>query len=123
MKKIDIEFFGIGQQIWFNIGRLKRIEEILKKPIGAVLQESDQLSLSNLIVFLQVGMSQLGNKPAQYFEQKIDEALDNGASIVDIQQCVLKAVAGSGLLGKEYYYQMFPEERLADAQAVAEKNE
>lgn len=29
MKKIDIKAFGEGQQIWFNIGRLRRVEDML----------------------------------------------------------------------------------------------
>ena len=61
MKKIDIKAFGEGQQIWFNIGRLRRVEEMLKCPIGEVLQEADKLSLKNLLVLLSVGMSQNGN--------------------------------------------------------------
>lgn len=124
MKKIDIKAFGIGEQIWFNIGRLKRVEEMLKKPIGTILQESDNISLSNIIVFLQVGMSQNGAKSAQYYEEKIDRALEDGFSIIDIQHCILLAIAGSGLMGKEFYYQFFPEERnaIADAEINEEKN-
>ena len=45
MKKIDIKAFGEGQQIWFNIGRLRRVEDMLKCPIGEVLQDADKLSL------------------------------------------------------------------------------
>lgn len=57
MKKIDIKAFGEGQQIWFNIGRLRRVEDMLKCPIGEVLQDADKLSLKNLLVLLSVGMS------------------------------------------------------------------
>lgn len=110
MKKIDVPAFGEGQQIWFGIGRLKRVEEKLKKPIGEILQGADQLSLTNLLALLQAGMSQNGEKSEQYYANKIDEALENGYSIMDIQLAVVKAVAGSGLLGRGFYYQMFPEE-------------
>ena len=65
MKKIDIKAFGEGQQIWFNIGRLRRVEELLKCPISEVLQEADKLSLKNLLALLSVGMSQNGNKSEQ----------------------------------------------------------
>ena len=64
MKKIDIKAFGEGQQIWFNIGRLRRVEDMLKCPIGEVLQDADKLSLKNLLVLLSVGMSQNGNPAA-----------------------------------------------------------
>ena len=115
MKKIDIKAFGEGQQIWFNIGRLRRVEEMLKCPIGEVLQEADKLSLKNLLVLLSVGMSQNGNKTEQYYAEKIDEAMGNGYSIADIQLPVVKAVAASGILGVSAYYQLFPDE-LTDEQ-------
>ncbi len=124
MKKIDIPAFGEGQQIWFNIGRLRRVEEMLKCPIGSVLQDADKLSLKNLLVLLGVGMSQNGNKSEQYYAEKIDKALEDGYSIVDIQLPVIQAVAASGLLGKGAYYQLFPDELTEEAkEAIAkEKN-
>ncbi len=124
MKKIDIPAFGEGQQIWFNIGRLRRVEETLKCPIGSVLQDADKLSLKNLLVLLSVGMGQNGNKSEQYYAEKIDMALENGYSIVDIQLPVIQAVAASGLLGAGTYYQLFPDELTEEAkEAVAkEKN-
>ena len=70
MKKIDIKAFGEGQQIWFNIGRLRRVEDMLKCPIGEVLQDADKLSLKNLLVLLSVGMSQNGNKTEQYYAER-----------------------------------------------------
>ena len=115
MKKIDIKAFGEGQQIWFNIGRLRRVEDMLKCPIGEVLQDADKLSLKNLLVLLSVGMSQNGNKTEQYYAEKIDEAMETGYSIADIQLPVVKAVAASGILGVGAYYQLFPDE-LTDEQ-------
>lgn len=124
MKKVDILAFGEGQQVWFNIARLKKVEEKLKKPIGDILQNTDKLSLTNLIVLLQAGMSQNGDRGEQYYTSKIDEALENGFSIIDIQLAVVKAIAGSGLLGEGFYYQMFPEELTEEKvkEINAEKN-
>ena len=62
-----------------------------------------------------VGMSQNGNKTEQYYAEKIDEAMENGYSIADIQLPVVKAVAASGILGVGAYYQLFPDE-LTDEQ-------
>lgn len=124
MKKIDIPALGQEKQIWFNIGRLRRVEDILKAPIGDVLKDANTISLKNLLVFLGVGMAQYGNKSEQYYSEKIDEALENGFSIADIQLPVFQAVVGSGLMGKAAYYQLFPEELTQEAaEAVAsEKN-
>lgn len=110
MKKIDIIPFGEGQQIWFNVGRLKRVEDILGKPIGSIMTESDKLSIKNMIAFLQAGMAQNGNRSEAYYTSKIDEALDNGYTLADIQAAILKAIVGSGILGESYYYQLFPNE-------------
>ena len=121
MKKIDIPVFGEGQQIWFNIGRLRRVEELLKCPIGSILQDTDKLSLKNLLVLLSVGMSQNGNKSEQYWAEKIDKALEDGYSIIDIQLPVIKAIAASGLLGAGTYYQLFPDEMTEEAKEAVEK--
>lgn len=110
MKKIDMEPFGEDQQIWFNIGRLRRVEEILKQPIGEILKNLSNLSLKSLIVLLMVGMRQHGTYNEQYYEDKIDKAMDAGYALGDIQYCVLKAIASSGIMGKVTYYQYFPEE-------------
>lgn len=110
MKKIDIEAFGIGQQIWFNIGRLEKLEKLLGKPTGVILEECQNLNIHNIVALLQVGMSQNGDKGPQYYHQKIEEALENGYTLNDIQLCLVKAIAGSGVLSEEFYYAYFPEE-------------
>lgn len=124
MKKIDMEPFGEGQQIWFNIGRLRRVEEILKQPIGEILKNLSSLSLKSLIVLLMVGMRQHGTYNEQYYEDKIDKAMDAGYALGDVQYCVLKAIASSGIMGKAAYYQYFPEELTPseDKEIEAEKN-
>ena len=39
MKRIPCEYFGEGEKIYFNIGRILQIEAVLKKPIGRILAE------------------------------------------------------------------------------------
>lgn len=118
MKRIEIPSMGEGQQIWFNIGRLKRVESILKKPIHEVANEMVGLNITNLVVLLQVGMSQNGFKSEQYYEEKLQEALDEGVPIEEVYQAVLKALVGCGVLGKAAYYNIFPDE----SDEEAEKN-
>ena len=124
MKKIDIPALGEGKQIWFNIGRLRRVEEMLKAPIGDVLKDANTISLKNLMVFLIVGMSQYGTKSEQYYYEKVDAALEAGYSIADIQLPVFQAIVGSGLMGIAAYNQLFPDEVTEEKQeaAEAEKN-
>lgn len=122
MKKIDIPALGAEKQIWFNIGRLRRVEDLLKAPIGEVIKDASTISLKSLLVLLGVGMAQYGNKSEQYYAEKVDEALEQGYSIVDIQLPVFQAVVASGLMGKAAYYQAFPEELTEDAaKAVTEE--
>lgn len=116
MKKIDVPWLGLGQQIWFNIGRIKRVEGLLKKPISEVASEMTGLNITNLIVLLQVGNIHNGMKSEQYYEDIIQEALDSGVSIREIYSDALKAVIGSGVLGDEMYYQIFPEEMIEETQ-------
>ena len=88
MKKINIKAFGEGQQIWFNIGRLRRVEDMLKCPIGEVLQDADKLSLKNLLVLLSVGMSQNGAQGMAKAGMGYEEILKyfyDGATIAEKQ--------------------------------------
>ena len=110
MKKFEINALGEGKQIWFTIGRLKKVENLLKKPIGQIMLECDSLSIENLVGLLQIGLEHYGLKPAVYYEDAIDKALENGYDLIDIQMPVSKAVAASGILGKARYYALFPEE-------------
>lgn len=116
MKKIDVPWLGIGQQIWFNIGRIKRVEGLLHKPISEVAKEMTGLNVTNLIVLLQVGNSHNGMKSEQYYEDVIQQAMDNGTPLAEIYQNVLKALIASGVLGDAMYYQIFPEEMTGEAE-------
>lgn len=121
MRKIDIPAMGDGAQIWFNIGRLKKAEALLKKPISRIVREMEELNITSIILLLQAGMAQLGNKPESYFEQAMDKAFDSGYSMEDFQVPVLKALLGSDFMGKAAYAQYFPEdlteEELEEAKA------
>ncbi len=110
MKKIDMVPFGTGQQIWFNIGRLQKVEELLGAPIGDIMQHIDKLNIKYMVVFLRVGMMQNGLKSEQYWQEKIDDAFENGFTLQDIQTPIYKAIVGSGLLGDGAYEALFPEE-------------
>ena len=41
---------------------------------------------------------------------KMQELIDEGHEMEEFVQPVVKAIAGSGILGKEVYYAIFPEE-------------
>ena len=126
MKKVKFNHFGQEQEIYFNIARLAEVEKLTGHSIGYVIKNQD-LDINSLAAWLMVGLRHDGGtrKNQQYYLDELQRAIENGVDINDIQQTVIKAIAGSGILGKQAYYQMFPEEKTAKVKKeleVAEKN-
>lgn len=122
MKKIDFEFFGPGQQIYFDVGRIMQVENVLKKGIGEIVQEQ-QLNMSTLCVLISIGLRHYGMKRPQDIANKLQVMLDEGLEIEEMQIPVAKALAASGALGKLMYYQLFPEELTEEKAAALRKEE
>ena len=55
MKRIPCEYFGEGEKIYFNIGRILQLEAVLKKPIGRILQ--DGLGMTEVLVAFEIGLA------------------------------------------------------------------
>lgn len=55
-------------------------------------------------------LRQHGIKNPQWYANKMQELIDEGHEMDEFVQPVVKAIAGSGILGKEVYYAIFPEE-------------
>jgi len=53
----------------------------------------------------------------------LQQIMDDGVDIFDIQTPVAKALAASGALGKKVYYQIFPEEQTEEKAAEIKKEE
>ena len=98
MKQIKCDFFGKGERLYFNIQRLAEFESAVGKPIYNAIQ---QLSLSDIITAYEIGLRQ------------------------DIIMPIMKAITGSGILGKKAYFMAFPEEKTPedDAEIEAEEDE
>ena len=124
MKKIDFDLFGPGQYIYFDIGRLIQVENVSGRSAGDIIKNQD-LNLGILTVLFSVGLRHHGIKKPQWYAEKMQELVDEGHEMEEFTQPVVKAVAGSGILGKAVYYAVFPEE-LTDSKkeelAAAEKN-
>lgn len=122
MKKVAIELFGQGQEIYFDIGRFAAIESLTKKSIGDIIG-GDKLNVTNMAILLSVGLRHYGQKGPQWYLDKIQELLDAGHEIEEIQLPLIKAIGGSGILGRSVYLTMFPEEATeADKKAANGKN-
>lgn len=109
MKKIDFEVFGPGQYLYFDIGRLIQMESLTGKSAGDIIKNQD-LNLGILTALLSIGLRHHGIKNPQWYATKMQELIDEGHELDEFTQPVVKAIAGSGILGKEVYYAVFPEE-------------
>lgn len=109
MKKIDFEVFGPGQYLYFDIGRLIQVENITGKSAGDIIR-NQELNLGILTALLSIGLRQHGIKNPQWYASKMQELIDEGHEMEEFVQPVVKAIAGSGILGKDVYYAIFPEE-------------
>ena len=116
MKKIDIPAMGTGAQIWFTIGRLRRLEQVLHMPIKDIAEGMQGLNITYIIAIMQTGMLHNGLKSEQYYEENLQQALENGYKMADIYEACIKALVGSGVLGEETYYRLFPEELTSEAE-------
>jgi hypothetical protein len=112
MKKIPFELFGAGQEIYFDIGRFAAIESMAKKSIGEVIGD-EALNISNTAILLSAGLRHYGQKNPQWYLEKMQELLDAGHEMEEIQTPLMKAIAGSGILGRAIYLTVFPEEKTA----------
>ena len=110
MKNIDFDYFGEDQYIYFNIQRLMEIERITGKSTGDIIKNQD-LNFNILTVLLSVGLKHHGIKNPQWYAEKLQVLLDNGMNIEELSIGVVKALIGSGSIGKAAYYSAFPEEK------------
>lgn len=126
-KKIPFNLFKEGQYLEMNIGRLQDVETMLKKPLGEILSNVQVVNLTLLTAVLAVALRDAdGSFHAQapkYYAAKIQKYLDENdhASIEDITEPVLKSIVSTGILGKDAYLSVFPEDATEDLKRMAEK--
>lgn len=122
MKKIKVDFFGKEEEIYFNIARIMEVEKVTGLSIGQIVN-NQQLNITTLASLLMVGMKHTGyKKNLMGWAEAIEEAINSGVEITDIQVAAVKALIGSGVLGKAAYYSVFPEELTPETKAEIEKN-
>lgn len=123
MKQIKCDYFGKGERLYFNIQRLAEFESAVGKPIYNAIQ---QLSLSDIITAYEIGLRQYGRRSTQFYADRLQELFDSGeVELNDIMMPIVKAITGSGILGKKAYFMAFPEEKTPedDAEIEAEEDE
>lgn len=99
-RNVPFEYFGEGQYLEFTIGSLREFEKAMGNMAIADILENIN-SLSALTTGLMVGLKHhYRNKPISFFDQKIEEYLDNGGDLSDLFLPLAKAVMASGIFGK-----------------------
>lgn len=125
MKKIPFNYIEEGQELYFNVERLMQAETALKMPIGKIVKEQD-LGLNTMVTLLSVGLRQHGFHEAKWYAGKLQNLVNDGVALENIQMDIVRALAGSGILGRATYLMLWPEEateaELQAAKEEAEKN-
>lgn len=125
MKKIPFNYIEEGQELYFNVERLMQAETALKMPIGKIVKEQD-LGLNTMVTLLSVGLRQHGFHEAKWYAGKLQNLVNDGVALENIQMDIVRALAGSGILGRATYLIFWPEEateaELQAAKEEAEKN-
>ena len=122
MKRIPCEYFGEGEKIYFNIGRILQLEAVLKKPIGRILAEG--LGMTEVLVAFEIGLAHYKRRSSLFYQEKIQEMMNNtDFNFNELMITVQKALIASGVMGKKIYYQEFPEEATEEDNANIEAEE
>lgn len=110
MQKVPFELFGEGQYLYFNVARLAQLEQACGCGISNIVSKQE-LNLGVLIKIFMIGLGQHKKQNELWYAQRMQELLDDGASLEEeFYIPAVKAIAGSGILGKAAYYAAFPEE-------------
>lgn len=99
-KTVPFDYFEQGQTIYFDMLRLAELEKILGDSIINVVRKNDA-GANFCIAGLTVGLRHHYPKatPADMAD-KIDQCLDEGATLDDIALPIVRAVLESGIFGK-----------------------
>ena len=84
------------------------------------------MSLSDIITAYEIGLRRYGRRSTQFYADRLQELFDSGeVELNDIMMPIVKAITGSGILGKKAYFMAFPEEKTPedDAEIEAEEDE
>lgn len=110
MKKVPFEMFGEGQYMYFNIARLMQLEQVCGCGISSIISKQE-LNLGVLTKIFMIGLAHHKKHNELWYAQRMQEMLEKGASLEDdFYVPAVKALAGSGIMGKVAYYAAFPEE-------------
>lgn len=118
MKRIPCDLFNEGEHIYFNIMRLGELESALKIKIQDLV--SNNIGILDLIHCYAIGLAHEKRRTPQWYSQKMQELVEKGYTFEQLAEPVIKAIIGSGIVGKAAYYSVFPDEMTEDDKAEIE---
>lgn len=127
MKKVPCDFFGPGEFIYFNYERLAQLEQSMGPGFSLLGSIHSQVSVAFVANAFAIGLAQHhNNAPAIWYTKQMDKlGIEKGLSLIAMSRPILKALVGSGFMGKTAYYSVFPEEitpAVEEMMAEEEKN-
>jgi hypothetical protein len=98
---VEVELNGKNKLIKFDFNAVADVEEYFNKGIGRIFHE-DQVGLNTIRIFYWAGLKwkDKGVTP-QVVGNWLGEKLQEGASIEELMQPILKALKLSGVMGKD----------------------
>lgn len=128
-KKIPFNFFKEGQFLKLDIGKLKAIEDMVGRPIGEIIANSQAISLTTIIAVLTVGLhepnGQLKLHTPKHYADLMQKYFDDNddADIDAIIVPVFKALVSTGILGRSVYLATFPEDATPEMKEATKDEE
>ncbi len=114
--EIKFNFFEEETTIYFNMKRLRDLEIVSGKPLGIII--NSPLDLGILVSALQIGLlHKYGTRKEDFYFEKITNYLNQeGCSLVDIWQVVVRALMASGTLGVKFAEKAMAVDKLGEIQ-------
>lgn len=104
-KSIPFEFFRPNEFMYFDIGRIAKLERELGVPIVTVMSQMEEsiCSVGFVLAALRAGLAHSYTDRPGVMEAHIDDYLERGGSLFDsdLLMTINRAVFASGLFGKE----------------------
>jgi hypothetical protein len=99
-KTVPFELFGPNQFLMFDISRLDELEKSLGYSVNTLLLKGDG-GVGFCLKALPIAMKQHYYKPeANFFAEMIENHLENGGKLFDIEVPLIKAIQLTGIFGK-----------------------
>ncbi|TWH49593.1 hypothetical protein [Sporomusa sp. KB1] len=119
---IPFELFDKNQYLYFDIQRLSELERVTGKSIINIANL--EVGVNFCLLGLQIGLKHHHHKATlEFYAEKIEKYLEEGGSINEIGILIAKAIAATGIYGKDAKKRALAKDETEEIQDKEEKNE